>query len=152
MTILDFPGRLSPQDMAVMQSHVTYSMKILHGVVDEEIEHIAVRHHEKLNGKGYPLGLKEEALTTSERIVAIADIISALIGKRSYKEAYDLEKIKEILQDMAEGQYLDDRIVQIACDNLPHILQTVKRDCTPVIAMYQEIRRDYEHRIAQLDR
>ena len=53
---------------------------------------------------------------------------------------------------MAEGQYLDDRIVQIACDNLPHILQTVKRDCTPVIAMYQEIRRDYEHRIAQLDR
>ncbi|MCR0440829.1 HD domain-containing protein [[Clostridium] innocuum] len=152
VTILDFPGRLSPQDMAVMQSHVTYSMKILHGVVDEEIEHIAVRHHEKLNGKGYPLGLKEEALTTSERIVAIADIISALIGKRSYKEAYDLEKIKEILQEMAEGQYLDDRIVQIACDNLPHILQTVKRDCTPVIAMYQEIRRDYEHRIAQLDR
>lgn len=152
VTILDFPGRLSPHDMAVMQSHVTYSMKILHGVVDEEIEHIAVRHHEKLNGKGYPLGLKAEALTTSERIVAIADIISALIGKRSYKEAYDWEKIKEILQEMAEGQYLDDRIVQIACDNLPHILQTVKRDCTPVIAMYQEIRRDYEHRIAQLGR
>ena len=82
VTILDYPGKLSAHDMAVMQSHVTYSMKILHGVVDEEIEHIAVRHHEKLNGKGYPLGLKEADLTLAQRIVAIADIISALIGKR----------------------------------------------------------------------
>lgn len=150
VTILDYPGKLSAHDMAVMQSHVTYSMKILHGVVDEEIEHIAVRHHEKLNGKGYPLGLKEADLTLAQRIVAIADIISALIGKRSYKEAYDLNRIRDILQEMAKQHFLDRMVVHTACEHLEHILQTVKRDCTPVIAMYQEIRSDYEMLIAQI--
>lgn len=150
VTILDYPGKLSAHDMAVMQSHVTYSMKILHGVVDEEIEHIAVRHHEKLNGKGYPLGLKEADLTLAQRIVAIADIISALIGKRSYKEAYDLNRIRDILQEMAKQNFLDRMVVHTACEHLEHILQTVKRDCTPVIAMYQEIRSDYEMLIAQI--
>lgn len=150
VTILDYPGKLSAHDMAVMQSHVTYSMKILHGVVDEEIEHIAVRHHEKLNGKGYPLGLKEADLTLAQRIVAIADIISALIGKRSYKEAYDLNRIRDILQEMVKQHFLDHMVVHTACEHLEHILQTVKRDCTPVIAMYQEIRSDYEMLIAQI--
>lgn len=152
VTILDYPGRLSEHDMAIMQSHVTYSMKILHGVVDKEIEGIAVRHHEKLNGTGYPLGLTQQDLTLAERIVAIADIISALIGKRSYKEAYDVDRIQDILQTMAKQKLLDGDVITTACENMDYILQTVKRDCTPVIAMYQDIQSDYKALMVKIAR
>ena len=138
--------------MAIMQSHVTYSMKILHGVVDKEIEGIAVRHHEKLNGTGYPLGLTQQDLTLAERIVAIADIISALIGKRSYKEAYDVGRIQDILQTMAKQKLLDGDVITTACENMDYILQTVKRDCTPVIAMYQDIQSDYKALMVKIAR
>lgn len=144
VTILDYPGRLNERDMAIMQSHAMMTIKILHGLVDEDIEHIAARHHEKLNGKGYPLGLSETDLNVSQRIVAIADIISALIGKRSYKEAYDEEKIKDILTDMAKQHFLDADIIALACQHFDEIMKHVKEDCTPIIQMYRHIRSDYE--------
>ena len=56
-----------------------------------------MRHHEKLDGSGYPLGLTAMDLSLEERIVAVADIVSALAGTRSYKEAFSRERIVGII-------------------------------------------------------
>ena len=63
LSILEKPGRLTDEEMEIMRQHVILSGKIIEGCVDDEIVKIAVRHHEKLNGKGYPLGIGEESLT-----------------------------------------------------------------------------------------
>ena len=83
--ILEFPGKLSPQAMKIMRSHVSITEDILGGTIAPDITKIAVRHHEKLDGSGYPRGLTEKELSMEEQVVAIADIVSALLGTRSYK-------------------------------------------------------------------
>ena len=83
--ILEYPGKLSPQAMTIMQTHVKLTEEILGGTIEEDITRIALRHHEKLDGSGYPRRLPVDELTTEERIVAVSDIVSALLGTRSYK-------------------------------------------------------------------
>lgn len=90
--ILEYPGKLTPEQWEKMKMHVVYTDQIVGNLLPQDVRRIASRHHEKLNGKGYPDGLSAKVLTTAERIVAVADIISALLGKRSYKEGYDMNK------------------------------------------------------------
>lgn len=144
VSILDFPGKLDTYDMEIMRSHAAYTIKILDHLLDEETAHIASRHHEKLDGSGYPLGLRGEVLTKSERIVAIADILSALIGKRSYKEAFDTNKIRLILETMVHHNQIDGDITEIALDNFDRIIETVQKDCAPILASYHAIATDYK--------
>ena len=81
--ILEFPGKLSPQAMRVMRTHVDLTGQILGTNVSARVRDIALRHHEKLDGSGYPRGLSAVSLDMPQRIVAVADIISALTGTRS---------------------------------------------------------------------
>lgn len=82
--------------MTVMRTHVDMTEAIFGGEVDETVARIALRHHEKLDGSGYPRGLEAADLTVGERLVAVADIVSALSGTRSYKEAYSKDRVIRI--------------------------------------------------------
>lgn len=94
LNILESPGRLSDQDMKIMKAHVRITEMILEGIVDNDVLQIAVRHHEKLDGSGYHKGLTGDQLSLPQQIVAVADILSALYGKRSYKDAFPKEKYR----------------------------------------------------------
>jgi len=103
--ILDSRDKLNSVDWKIMRSHVDVADKILRGRVDDDVLEIALRHHEKLDGTGYPRGLHADDLTLPQRIVAVADIASALCTERSYKPAFPLERAMAILEDMsAKGQ------------------------------------------------
>ncbi|MEL7658230.1 MAG: HD domain-containing phosphohydrolase, partial [Bacillota bacterium] len=79
--ILEKQGSLTTDEMSVMQQHIEITGQILKDRINEDVFRIAYHHHEKMDGSGYPLRLKEEQLSLSEKIVAVADIISALTGK-----------------------------------------------------------------------
>lgn len=143
--ILEFPGKLSHQAMTVMRTHVDLTEKIFGGSIDETIQRIALRHHEKLNGAGYPRGLTADDLTTEERLVAIADIISALTGTRSYKDSFPKDRIISILTRMKNDGLLDAAIVDLACENLNEILETTDIRCQPVLSIYEKLKAEYEY-------
>lgn len=141
--ILEFPGRLSPQAMRIMRTHVGLTGRILGPDVEEKIRKIAMRHHEKLDGSGYPLGLAAKDLSTEERIVAVADIVSALAGTRSYKEAYSKERIIGIIGKMKEDGLIDGDIVDIITDNFDDIMGKTRERCQPIMELYQRIQKEY---------
>ncbi len=143
--ILEYPGKLSRQAMTIMRTHVGYTKEIFGGSIDEAVERIALRHHEKLNGTGYPDGLFAKDLSKEERLVAIADIISALTGTRSYKESYPLEKITTILESMKNDQLVDPDIVTIAITNLDSILETTAVRCRPILRIYEKLKNEYQY-------
>ena len=89
-----------------MKQHVVHSREILTPFLDTEILEIAVRHHEKLDGSGYPDGLTAKQLTAEQRILAVGDVMSALLGKRSYKDQLDKETTLSILNQMADRRKL----------------------------------------------
>ena len=144
LSILEKPGRLTDEEMEIMRQHVILSGKIIEGCVDDEIVKIAVRHHEKLNGKGYPLGIGEESLTVPERILSVADVLSALCMSRSYKEAYSKERTFGILKSMAESKDLDKDIVNIAFDNFENIIKKVALRVTPVQEKYENMQERFK--------
>lgn len=141
--ILEFPGKLSPQAMKIMRGHVQITEQIFGGVIDDSIQQIALRHHEKIDGSGYPLGLKGEELTVGDRIVAVADIVSALAGTRSYKQAYPKERIVNIIKEMKDEKKIDARIVDIIVQNYDEIMEETAVRCRPVMEKYQKIQDDY---------
>ena len=145
VSILEKPGRLTASEMKIMREHVTHSIHILKGTMDNEIVQIAVRHHEKLNGKGYPYGLSEKDLTLEQRILAVADIFSALSGKRSYKEAFDKQQMMHILYQMADEGAIDPTIVDICHEHFHTIMENIETDCIPLLSTYHHIEYEYEH-------
>lgn len=142
--ILEYPGKLSPQAMAVMRTHVEITERILTGCVPREILQVAVRHHEKLDGSGYSKGLRGEDLNMEQRIVAVADIVSALCGERSYKRAFPKEKTLSILKNMRDAGQLDRQVVDTVEEHFDHIMARVQEEAGPVVESYLEIHREYK--------
>ena len=124
--ILEFAGKLSDEQMAIMKSHVDEGERIYRGLVSEKIADIAARHHEKLDGSGYPNHLKAEDLTPQQRLMAVADISSALTDARTYKTSFPKEKTIAILQDMAAKNQLDSQIVKTLVDDYDEAYANVK--------------------------
>ncbi|MCX8030667.1 MAG: HD-GYP domain-containing protein [Thermodesulfovibrionales bacterium] len=111
--ILNKPTRLSPLEYQIMKSHVIEGKRILekHDFFPKESFYAITQHHEKLSGKGYPLGLKEPEIKLFGRICAIADCYDALTTQRPYKPAYSpFEALKIILND--SGDY-DPELIKV---------------------------------------
>ena len=93
--ILLKPGRLTPEEFEVMKLHANYGYEILKDSSSEVLKagaSIAIGHHEKFDGSGYPAGLKGEEIPVFSRIVAVADVFDALTSERPYKAAWSLER------------------------------------------------------------
>ena len=108
VSILESPeNNLPAWQYRLIRKHVNETEKILSSLVSRNIYDIAVRHHEKLDGSGYPNQLTEKDLTPLQKILTIADILSALMDKRSYKDPYPEEKIKLIIQENIDERKID---------------------------------------------
>lgn len=147
-SILESPGRLSDTQMAVMRTHVRETEKLIKGIVPDDICEIAIRHHEKLDGSGYPHGLKAECLNREQRIVAVADIVSALASRRSYKDPFPKEESIRILRQMSVAQ-LDLQMCSYVCDHYDDIIVRTDQPRQYVIEQYKNIMREYAEKLAE---
>lgn len=150
--ILEKPGRLTPEEMEIMRGHVEMTRKIVEKSVNEDVLNIAIRHHEKLNGTGYPAGLTGDVLSREERITAVADIVSALWGTRSYKDSFPRDKVFIILDEMCEKGELDRHIVEIMEREFDSIMAEVKKYVEPVLNTYEALSNEYTALLSKLSR
>jgi putative two-component system response regulator len=112
--ILNKPGRLSPEELDIMQNHPDIGYKIclpIKKTLGMALD-IVRYHHEKIDGSGYPDGLKGDAIPLGAKIMAVVDIYDALISDRPYRKGMSKERAQEILrQDSAEGK-LDSKLAE----------------------------------------
>ena len=141
--ILEKPGKLTPDEMNIMRHHVSVTREILDGFIDSKVLNIAVRHHEKLDGTGYPDGLAANSLTCAERIAAVADIVSALIRRRSYKDAFDKQKTMQILENMRDAGQICPITTNIMLDNFDQIVHTAEQLGEQITYAYTSIHNNY---------
>lgn len=145
--VLCFPGRLEGENLKEMQRHVVYSKEILENSFSYKIVEIASNHHEKLDGSGYPRGLRAIDLSIGDKIIAVADIASALYCKRSYKASFSPEKIIDILTGDAKKGKIEERIVNHLVDNFDEIMSLAKEKETVVLNNYATMKEKYEELI-----
>nr|MCR5491515.1 HD domain-containing protein [Bacilli bacterium] len=117
LSILDKPGKLTPEETAIMRKHIVYSREMSIDILPREIVNIATYHHERLDGTGYPNHLKAIEMTEPEEIMQVADVLSALLARRSYKEEYPYEKVKEILLNEAQAGKLSKPVIDTFIEN-----------------------------------
>jgi putative two-component system response regulator len=111
--ILLKPGKLDTNEWVIMKQHTVIGAKILEGSEAQFIELakvIALSHHEKWDGSGYPKGLKGSKIPLAGRITAIADVFDALTSKRPYKEPFSLERSFNIIKE-SRGSQFDPEVV-----------------------------------------
>lgn len=123
--ILKKPGKLDPDEWKVMQMHPKYGADII-GEHDSKLmrmsREIALSHHEKWDGSGYPNGLKGEDIPLSGRIIAIADVFDALTTERPYKKAWSVEDAVSTIEKDA-GSHFDPKLVKVFLEILPQALE-----------------------------
>ena len=109
-------GTLTKEEIEIIRNHAKLSLDMISGLPFpkkyKDVLNIACNHHEKLNGLGYPRGLKAEEIRLEDRIMILADIFEALTASaRPYKDAMKLSKVKDILSSMANKGELDKELI-----------------------------------------
>jgi len=141
--ILENPGKLSGENWETMKSHVTITRELLQGRVDETVLQIATRHHETLDGTGYPEGLKGNQLTLPQRIVAVGDIVSALSEERCYKPAFPIDKVFEIVEDVCRKGKLCPKVVELLLAHREEIYLSARQTGREIAEQYQRLTEEY---------
>jgi HD-GYP domain-containing protein (c-di-GMP phosphodiesterase class II) len=116
--ILNKPGKLTDEEFEIMKTHTTAGGNIITSLIDKvpdsdylyEAKNLAMYHHEKWNGKGYPSGLAGEDIPLSARVMAVADVFDALISNRCYKKGFPYDKALGIIRE-ERGRQFDPKIV-----------------------------------------
>jgi len=127
-SILRNPGKLSPAEFAIMKSHTTAGYEMLKGSrrgVLQAASIIALQHHEKFNGQGYPLGLSKDRINILARITSIADVFDALGSDRLDRKAWDIDDIVEHMRQ-ERGRSFDPMLVDVFLANLDDFLAVRK--------------------------
>ncbi len=121
--ILNKPGKLTDEEFEIMKQHTTIGAGIIDQVIEtmpdsenqadylHEARNLALYHHEKWNGAGYPTGLSGEDIPLSARIMAVADVFDALVSTRSYKKGMPFEKAMGIIAE-SSGSHFDPKVAE----------------------------------------
>jgi putative two-component system response regulator len=118
--ILHKPGPLTARERATMETHAAAGYFMLAGSGEELLElaaTIAWTHHERLDGSGYPCGLRGEEIPAAGRMTAVADVLDALTSDRPYRRAYPLDDALEKLESLS-GRALDSEMVDALVESL----------------------------------
>jgi putative two-component system response regulator len=143
--ILLKPGKLDPEEFRIMRLHT-----VIGGTILSEAQHypviaagqiIALQHHEKWDGSGYPKGLAGRKIHLFGRIVMIVDVFDALLSERPYKKAFTLSDTMDIMQD-GRGSFFDPQLLDLFVEHLPEFTRVREElqdgDChTPLMKLAQ---------------
>jgi response regulator RpfG family c-di-GMP phosphodiesterase len=121
--VLNKPGKLDAEEWEVMKTHSRIGFELL-SKSDKRILQlgaiIAHEHHERWDGQGYPRGLLGEQIHIAGRIVALADVLDALVSRRCYKESWNFDEALSYVQEQAGLQFDPDLVAKLMA-NLPAV-------------------------------
>lgn len=127
--ILRKPGKLDDDEWEIMKKHSEYGANIIGddpSPILQMAKEMALTHHEKWDGSGYPYGLKGEEIPISGRITAITDVFDALTFDRPYKKAWHVDDAIKLINDEA-GKHFDPQLVPLFMEILPDVLVIKER-------------------------
>lgn len=133
-SVLLKPSKLDTEEWEIMKTHALIGADILSGGNSDLLDQaslIAITHHEKWDGSGYPNGLKGKDIPLVGRIVSLADVFDALTSERPYKKAWSIQKAIDYIKDMS-GKQFDPELVEIFISIMPKVQEISNRYREPI--------------------
>ncbi len=147
--ILKKPSNLTDEEFMIIKEHANHSVDILKGNIPDEIYYPAIRHHENLNGTGYPFGTSE--LTIEDEILRMSDLLAALGESRYYRDSLPIEKVISILEDDHKKGNSSDNVFEVVMNNIEELYNLVITEQEERMKQYDKIIEIYENKVKDLD-
>ena len=142
--ILEVKRALTPEETKIMRTHVEISEKILKNRLDQEVLDIATAHHERLDGSGYPKGIKEISMNLSQKILQVADTVTGLVNERVYKQVFDREDTIVLLKKEADQRHFSKQVVDTMILFYDDIIEKVKIESGQILLLHRKLEQKYE--------
>ena len=142
LDIVEAPRKLNSEEIKAVRTHVNMTDRLLSPLRDD-VKCIAVAHHERIDGSGYPKKLKGIHLNLEQRVLQVADAVTGMTNKRSYREPLHKDQIISILNDEASKNRFDKNIVSTFINYYDDIMQSVQTGSAEIMKMYQTLNSQY---------
>lgn len=142
--ITDAPRKLEKEEIRLVRTHVDTARKILSNRMKKEVMDVALAHHERGDGSGYPLRLKDIQMNVPQRILQVADTVTALVNERKYRETLPKEKVVDILNDEASKGRLKRQVVVTFVRSYDRIMRRARQESAEILKMYETLNKQYE--------
>jgi HD-GYP domain-containing protein (c-di-GMP phosphodiesterase class II) len=137
--ILEKPGKLTVSEYEIIKCHTYYTYNVLDSIGGlQRIAEWAAYHHEKLDGSGYPFHCTDVEIGTGSRIMAIADIFTAISEDRPYRKGMNKDEIYMVIKKQTDEKLLDKRFAEVLFDNYEIILTQVKEKQSSALDFYEK--------------
>jgi HD-GYP domain-containing protein (c-di-GMP phosphodiesterase class II) len=135
---------LTPEEIKLMRTHVEISENILKNRLEEDVLEIATAHHERLNGSGYPKGLKEAQMNLLQEILQVADTVTGLINVRAYKQVASRDDVLAVLRKEVNERHFSKQVVETMILFYDDIMEKVKIESGQILLLHKKLERQYE--------
>jgi len=138
------PRKLKPEEIKHVRTHVEIVKEKLEGRMDAEIVDIALAHHERGDRSGYPKRLGDQQINLRQGVLQVADVVSALVNKRSYREAATKQQVLRFLNEEVVQRRFKKQIVMVLSQSYDEIMERVKQETARILKMYQTLNMQYQ--------
>lgn len=141
--IVNAPRLLTAEEYNKVKMHVHLAERILHNRMAGSVVEIVAAHHERCDGSGYPRGLRETQMNRKQQILQLADAVTALMDKRSYRPAFEEEEMLDIIKKETEAGRYNKTLVKTFFDHYDEIMQRVSVNVEEILATYRKLNQQY---------
>lgn len=142
--ITDAPRKLNSEEIKVVRTHVNMTERLLSNVLREDVTSIALAHHERTDGSGYPKKLRGHNMSIEQKVLQVADTVTGMTNARSYREPLHKEQVISILNDEAAKNRFDSGVVTTFIHNYDEIMQSVQIRSAEIMKMYHTLNSQYQ--------
>lgn len=142
--LIESARKLNVKETEIVRTHIELAQKTLLNRMDEEIVKIAMRHHERLNGSGYPLGLKGHEMTILEMILQVSDTMTGLINERPFKKKSTKDEAIAELKHGVNDKLYHREVVGVLVDNYDEIMKSVEIEKEKILKVLDQIHQEYD--------
>lgn len=145
--ILDAPRKLKDEEVQLIRSHVECAGIILRGKMKQNVMDVALAHHERFDGSGYPHKMTVSTMTMPMAVLQVADTVSALIGDRNYRIKRTKNDVCSLLREEARRGHFHNNVVEVLIENYDTIMEAVRKEGDEVRLMQQKLHQQYNQTI-----
>ena len=142
--IIEAPRKLEPEEVIKLRTHVGIAERALKGKMQSEVFNVALAHHERGDGSGYPHRINDTQMNMPQRILQVADVVTALVNPRSYRKDMPKEKVIAILEEDASKHRLKKQVVTTFVKSYDRIMERVRKESAEIMKMYETLNLQYE--------
>lgn len=143
-SILEAPRKLKPEEIKHVRTHVNITREKLENKVGEEVLDIAVAHHERGDGSGYPNRLIDKQISLHQSILQVADAVGALINTRSYRNPVPKQQVIQFLNVEVERKRFKKQAVTALANSYDEVISEVRQESSKILKMYQTLNMQYQ--------